>query len=879
MFNRTAYWNSRAGGVALLEVVEPADQPGARRFVPLRRTELRGEIVGPLAALRLVHRYGYTREQCAQTLEAIYRFPLPGDAAVTGVTVRFGEVEIAAELQERALAEATSEEAQAQGQQAALATRESPDVFTLRIAGLQPDQEVTVETRYVQLARAEGSEWALRVPLTIGPRYVREDERGSRQAEGQPLALLRDPGHRFALDLTLREVGEVRSGTHALAIGGDDAGGLRVRLRDEEVLPDRDCVIAWQPRREATRPSLHALVHDDREDKHVYFLALVAPPRAVNPAATVAREVVLLVDHSGSMGGPKWEASDWAVKSFLGGLTERDRFGLGLFHNDARWFDKATPRATPEMVGRAIDFLIRNRDSGGTNLGVALEQALDLKRAAGEYARHLLVVTDAQVSDAGRILRLADDEAQRADRRRISVLCIDAAPNDFLATELAERGGGVSRFLTSSPEEDDIATALDAVLEDWAAPVLTGLRLTLDRGMVETGDGVARTVEPEESAIDLGDLPTGRAVWVVGRFPRTAGGELTLRLAANRDPGVPVLRINLATEARELPALKALFGARRVAGLEFLTNARYGEAELRDQLARLGYDPARLTTAQPNRVYAENTRRDATEGLRELLVGEALRYGLASAETAFVAVRREKGKVVEGTVAVGNALPSGWSDSFLTLAGGAPPMMMAMAAPMAMPSAPMPERARAITTGMHGARPDAPWPAGSAPARGGGFFSKLAGAVGSALSGGGNVPTPPTPAMPTAPGEVATPVAPPSPSLFAGVPVFAGGEAVLFDSGRPGDVGKLSPRTLTRLRLRADGAGDPGRLDGDLAILIYVGDLAAPRARVRVADLLRQGGERPLHLAWEVGQVLRVVLQDPRGAWAQQAPKLELILS
>lgn len=871
MFNRTAYWNSRAGGVALLEVVEPAEQPGVRRFVPLRRTELRGEIAGPLAALRLVHRYGYTREQCAQTLEAIYRFPLPGDAAVTGVTVRFGEVEIAAELQERARAEATYEEARAQGQQAALATRESPDVFTLRIAGLQPDEEVTVETRYVQLARAEGSEWALRVPLTIGPRYVREDERGSRQAEGQPLALLRDPGHRFALDLTLREVGEVRSGTHALAIGGDDAGGLRVRLRDEEVLPDRDCVIAWQPRREATRPSLQVLVHDDREDKHVYFLALVAPPRAVNPAATIAREVVLLVDHSGSMGGPKWEASDWAVKSFLGGLTERDRLGLGLFHNDTKWFDKATPRATPETVGRAIDFLLRNKDSGGTNLGVALEQALDLKRASGEYARHLLVVTDAQVSDAGRILRLADDEAKRADRRRISVLCIDAAPNDFLATELAERGGGVSRFLTSSPDEEDIATALDAVLEDWAAPMLTGLRLTLDRGMVETGDGVSRSVEPGESSIDLGDLPTGRAVWVVGRFPRTAGGELTLRLAANRDPGVPVLRVNLATEARELPALKALFGARRVAGLEFLTNSHYGEGELINQLKRLGYDPARLTAPQPNRVYAENTRRDATEGLRELLVGEALRYGLASAETAFVAVRREKGQVVEGTVAVGNALPSGWSDSFVTLAGGGAPMMMAMAAPMAMPAAPPPmaERARAITTGLHGARPDAPWPAGSAPARGG-FVKKLAGAVGSAFSGGGN-----SAALGPSPAARAS-----DSVLFDGVPTFAGGEAVLFDSGRPGDVGKLAPRMLTRLRLRVSGgAVDPGRLDADLALLIFVGDLAAPRARVRVADLLRLGGERPLHLAWAAGQTLRVALHDPRGAWAQHAPKLELELS
>ena len=62
------------------------------------------------------------------------------------MTVRFGDVEIEAELKERQQAEAEYEEAKQQGQQAALATRESPDVFTLQVAGLQPDQDVTVET-------------------------------------------------------------------------------------------------------------------------------------------------------------------------------------------------------------------------------------------------------------------------------------------------------------------------------------------------------------------------------------------------------------------------------------------------------------------------------------------------------------------------------------------------------------------------------------------------------------------------------------------------------------------------------------------------------------------------------------------------------------
>ena len=126
MLGRGIYENSRAGGVGLLEVADKEGEEPQRLFVPLKRSELHGEVTGPLAAMRLVQVYGYSREQCDRVLEAVYRFPLPGDAAVTGVRVRFGEVEIATELKEREQAESEYQEAVEQGKQAALLTRETP---------------------------------------------------------------------------------------------------------------------------------------------------------------------------------------------------------------------------------------------------------------------------------------------------------------------------------------------------------------------------------------------------------------------------------------------------------------------------------------------------------------------------------------------------------------------------------------------------------------------------------------------------------------------------------------------------------------------------------------------------------------------------------
>src|SRR5262249_4014511 len=153
----------------------------------------------------------------------------------------------------------------------------------------------------------------------------------------------------------------------------------------------------------------------------------------------------------------------------------------------------------------------------------------------------------------------------------------------------------------------------------------------------------------------------------LGRRPLAArvGAPFSFRLATGRGHELAGCRIEPAGEAPEGRALTALFGARRVLALEHLIHAGYAEAELGAELRRLGYDPDRVLEGRPEaapKVYAENARADALAALRELLVREALGCGLASSETAFVAVRSEAGRVVEGRVAVANALPAGWSD-------------------------------------------------------------------------------------------------------------------------------------------------------------------------------------------------------------------------
>jgi Ca-activated chloride channel family protein len=796
-------------------------------------------------------------------VEAVYRFPLPGDAAVTGARVRFGEVEIRAALKERNQAEEEYKEAKQQGCQAALLTREAPDVFTLQVAGIGPDQDITVETDYVQLARAEGTGWSLRIPLTTSPRYVRGDETGARPAQGQPLALLRDPGHRFALDLTLTGTGQALSATHALDVTEAD-GQLRVRLKDGEVVPDRDCILSWQPPRDQERPFFNVFLHDDARTGQVYFLAMLAPPAVRRTGAGIPREVILLVDHSGSMQGAKWEAADWAVKQFLSGLSGADHFSLALFHDKPTWFAKPLKPAEAKTVAKAVQFLEKHKDSGGTELGVALEQALDKPRGKAEAARHILLITDAEVTDAGRILRLADEEAKQPERRRIDVLCIDAAPNSFLAHELAERGGGVARFLTSDPGEEDITTALDEVLADWAQPVATGLRLEVNSGPVAAAGHALLKEGKDGTAIDLGDLPAGRCLWVAGRLPREEVEELSFRVRTAAGREVAGWRVDWAKACGDRPALKALFGARRILGLEFLITSGYAAGELEDQLTRLGYDPGEVLADQPKKkkkVYAENVREDASQALRKLLIREALEYGLASSETAFVAVRTEKGQPVQGTVAVANALPAGWSPNFLGgMAGGT---LLACATGFvgtALPAYAATDNVDSMLQEFADTGEEESGPASMAQ-----HFTTSGKATRARRfkSGFSFQSAPTTRSMPEADRR----------ALFTGVPRFENGEAILFDSIRPGDK-DLLPDGITLVSLQVECPRGADQLEAGLCLLLFVDDLATPRARARLADVMRQGGSRPLNIRRQPGQRVRLVLADPSASWASEAPAL-----
>lgn len=643
--NAVFYENTIPQGTGVLAIQGDEGETGL--FIPLQSTSITGTFHGPVGSLILTQTFRFASKAMDHPIEAIYRFPLPGDAAVTDVVATFGDETVGTRLAEKEAAEKEYDEAFRSGKKAVLVTRESPDVFTLHLTGIPPETDVVVQTTVTLLARAVPKGWELRLPVTIGPRYVRSDE-DHPGIQANPLISVTDPGYRVSLDLCLLPAAEVTVVPPGASITRT-ADGTRIQLVDSK--PDRDLTVRWAA---ATDGWLTAWSADDVDREFTYLLSLVTPKGEAS-GPRIPREVILVADQSGSMSGSKWEAAAASIRSFLDGLGPDEFFNLGIFSMEALWFSTRGPvPATREAIASAKTFMEQTSLFGGTELGVALEQALRQPRQPGTYSRHVLVITDGEVTDEARLLRLVEGRTAAASLRRVSVIAIDTAPNSYLALELSRLGGGVAKFLIDTEgSANDIGVTLRDLLASWQAPVLSDAVLTAGRPGLEVADYLV-VGRPGQPAADIGDLRPETPVFVVARVPfspaapvltlATHGGEAVAKAPAQPGGG------DFAT------ALKVVFGASRIRTLEYLESAGYDEDEVRRRLGEIGY----ALPAQESALYFENRSEAFRSQLERLVVEESLRFGVPSTHTAFVGVSESAGEAPRVTVAVPNAMPAGW---------------------------------------------------------------------------------------------------------------------------------------------------------------------------------------------------------------------------
>jgi Ca-activated chloride channel homolog len=614
--------------------------------LPLEAMDVRGRIDGLLA--RVVVRQTFVNA-FEEPLEAAYIFPLPDRAAVSHFRMMVAGREIEGVLEERGQAREHYDQAITQGRRASIAEEDRPGVFNLRVGNLMPGERATVELTLCGVLPYADGEVTFRFPLAVAPRYIPgKPLPGPSVGDGtavdtdavpdasriSPPVLL--PGFpnpiRLSLEVELHDGAAsadcVRSSLHAVQEDLRD-GYRRIHIRPGERL-DRDFILRFRLGGDDIRPTLS--LHPDADDRQQGTFALtVVPPAEPAGSGSRPRDVVFVLDRSGSMQGWKIVAARRAVARMIDTLGEADRFGVLAFDSTVE-----APDTLPEGLAsggdrnrfRAVEYLARVEARGGTEMVEPLDRAVKLLGSAlsDDRDRILVLITDGQVGNEDQILsRLG----RRLKRIRTFTIGIDSAVNEGFLRRLAERGGGSCELVESEDRLDEVMAAIHRKI---GTPLLTELSLDPQELSIEPGE-----VVPSR----LPDLFPGSPLLILGRYRGRPQGAIAIR--ATKADGTAYSE-PIPVSVRENPAIAAAWARGQIRQLE----DRYATGD--------GDRPA----------------------LEKAIVGISLRFQVLCRFTAYVAIDHsavvnEGGSVHQITQPV--EMPHGWAAPELSPAAVGMPVL------------------------------------------------------------------------------------------------------------------------------------------------------------------------------------------------------------
>jgi len=572
-------------------------------------TNIQLDITGLMARVEITQKFTNNGSHWA---EGIYRFPLPAGAAVDRMRIKVGERVLEGEIQEKEIARQTYQKALDAGQTATIVEQQRRNQFETRLANIGPGEVIDITISYLQNVDYSEFSYHLRLPMTFTPRWEPGRLSANKAVHGTSPAPQLVPaapgtGHRLKLYASLISTAEfaaIESRYHDVDIRQVE-NGYRIELLNPDELSDRDFELSWTPALQS-QPSASLTTFNDGES--VYAQLMLAPPLAgsIEPQA---REVILIIDTSGSMEGTSLVQAKAALLHALKSLGGDDYFNLLQFNSHTQQlFDQSVP-VTKNSLYQAESFITGLHANGGTDMAPALKTALTLPEIT-HLMRQVVFITDGAVGNETQLLQKV---AKDLGNSRMFTVAIGHAPNSWFMRKVAEIGRG-SYINIGDP--DEVAKQMSALWGRIQLPALTDI-------CVEWGDSAEYYPEV------IPDLYAGEPLWLLARLPSE---PTMIGLCGSLNGGDWKLNINGWDAAGGGPGgdnLAKLWARKKIESLE-------------DSLM-FGADPE-LT------------------GLE--ITGLALDYGLLTRHTSLVAVdktpRREKGESLALTDVPG-LLPSGSS--------------------------------------------------------------------------------------------------------------------------------------------------------------------------------------------------------------------------
>jgi Ca-activated chloride channel family protein len=456
------------------------------------------------------------------------------------------------------------------------------------VANIGPRETVVVELEYQQILRFDGGRFSLRFPMVIGPRYVPAGPLGVADTERITPPVMR-PGSegprtnpvsiRVALDAGV-PLTSIQSSYHRVEITEKSASRHEISLANGVTPANRDFELSWTPRA-AQLPQV-AWFTEEKDGRH-YALLMVLPPAAAL-AERLPREVIFVLDTSGSMAGTSIRQAREAVTLALERLAPGDRFNVIEFNSTARALYREARHATRDNLRDATHWVAALEARGGTEMANALNLALPGSEAA-DGVRQVIFLTDGAVGNEEELFRMI---RARLGGSRLFTVGIGSAPNSHFMTKAAQLGRGTFTYIGRI---DEVRAKMGELFAKLETPLLKGLEVQWPKGL-----------KVEAWPARIPDLYAGEPVVVTAALDKLDGAVL---VSGGRDGRRWEARIALERDAAG-SGLGVLWAREKVAALLDALREGAAEGEVRAQIIELA-TAHRLVTRYTSFVAVDKT--------------------------------------------------------------------------------------------------------------------------------------------------------------------------------------------------------------------------------------------------------------------------------
>ena len=555
------------------------------------------------------------RNEGTDWAEGIYVFPLPDKAAVDYMRLHVGDRFIEGEIREKAQARKEYEQAKQEGKKASLVEQQRPNMFTTTIANIAPGERVVVEIEYLEDLRYDNGSFNIRFPLTITPRYIPDlyERAPARElvAAWAPLlagsvedaSTITPPmatastNHRVSMNIAVNAgvpLEIIASRYHPVNVS-ETNGRYRVSLAGGMASMDHDFELLWRP---ALAGAPKVMTFTETIDGKPHYLLMVMPPTSGMAMANVMpREMIFIIDTSGSMHGTSITQARKALRRALQSLRPGDRFNVIAFSSHPNPLFRSAVIANPQNLRLAESFVAALSANGGTEMRAALELALDLP-SEETHLRQVIFITDGAVGNEDELFKLIE---RKLGKGRLFTVGIGSAPNSWFMRKSAEVGRGTFTTISALHE---VGEKMDRLFDKIEQPQVTNISVDWPSGV---------TTDSYPSVVP--DLYLGEPVTVKARITGVLRANDIVGISGDSVGGAWFQEIDLVGDEQS-SGIGALWARARIANL--LDDERRGANpdEIRDAI---------VATALEHHLVSKHTSLVAVDKTPARLVSDPLR--------------------------------------------------------------------------------------------------------------------------------------------------------------------------------------------------------------------------------------------------------------